>query len=147
MRTRTTSTEGPDHQHGGPGPSTQRATTSTEGRDLQSTDHRNGDPVHEPAGTTPGGPQPGGDDPGSSVIDRILSRAGTALDEGTTGHHHRDGDQRDLADRKALRRVGGLSTELDDVTEVEYRQLRLERVVLAGLSTSGGAREAEVSLR
>jgi hypothetical protein len=39
-----------------------------------------------------------------------------------------DGDQLDLADRNALRRVAGLSTELADVTEVEYRQLRLERV-------------------
>ena len=44
-----------------------------------------------------------------------------------------DGDQQDLADRQALRRVAGLSTELADVTEVEYRQLRLERVVLAGV--------------
>jgi len=30
-----------------------------------------------------------------------------------------------------LQRVDGLRTELTDVTEVEYRQLRLERVVLA----------------
>lgn len=57
-----------------------------------------------------------------------------------------DGDQYDLADRQALRRVAGLSTELTDVTEVEYRQLRLERVVLAGLSQSGAVHEAEVSL-
>ena len=57
-----------------------------------------------------------------------------------------DGDQEDLADRQALRRVAGLSTELQDVTEVEYRQLRLERVVLAGLSTSRDPHEAEVSL-
>ena len=35
----------------------------------------------------------------------------------------------DLEDRNALRRVAGLSTELADITEVEYRQLRLERVV------------------
>ena len=57
-----------------------------------------------------------------------------------------DGDQADLADRQALRRVAGLSTELQDVTEVEYRQLRLERVVLAGLSTSRDPHEAEVSM-
>ena len=44
-----------------------------------------------------------------------------------------DGEQLDLADRQALRRVAGLSTELEDVSEVEYRQLRLERVVLAGV--------------
>ncbi len=58
-----------------------------------------------------------------------------------------DGEQLDLADRHALRRVRGLSTELEDITEVEYRQLRLEKVVLAGLYTSGGAEEAENSLR
>jgi GTP-binding protein HflX len=57
-----------------------------------------------------------------------------------------DGDQLDLADRQALRRVAGLSTELEDVTEVEYRQLRLERVVLAGLWTGGSVEDAENSL-
>src|SRR5689334_18583819 len=62
----------------------------------------------------------------SAAIDRILSRAGTAVSEGETQHHDRDGEQSELSDRQALRRVGGLSTELQDVTEVEYRQLRLE---------------------
>ena len=57
-----------------------------------------------------------------------------------------DGDQLDLAERNALRRVAGLSTELEDVTEVEYRQLRLERVVLIGVWTSGTQVEAENSL-
>src|SRR6476659_4177721 len=52
----------------------------------------------------------------------------------------------DLADRQALRRVAGLSTELEDVTEVEYRQLRLERVVLIGVWTEGSSRDAENSL-
>ncbi|MEU7984063.1 GTPase HflX [Streptosporangium canum] len=52
----------------------------------------------------------------------------------------------DLAERQALRRVAGLSTELEDVTEVEYRQLRLERVVLVGVWTSGTATDAENSL-
>jgi GTP-binding protein HflX len=84
---------------------------------------------------------------GSRVVDRVLSRAGTAVAEGGTWHHERDGEQLDLADRQALRRVAGLSTELEDVTEVEYRQLRLERVVLAGLWTSGSAADAENSLR
>jgi GTPase len=58
-----------------------------------------------------------------------------------------DGEQLDLADRQALRRVAGLSTELQDVTEVEYRQLRLERVVLAGVWSEGTAEDAENSLR
>src|SRR5262250_328982 len=53
----------------------------------------------------------------------------------------------DLADRNALRRVAGLSTELADVTEVEYRALRLERVVLIGVWTEGTLAAAENSLR
>src|SRR5690348_2999284 len=53
----------------------------------------------------------------------------------------------DLADRHALRRVAGLSTELTDVTEVEYRALRLERVVLVGVWTEGTLESAENSLR
>ncbi|MDG4767061.1 GTPase HflX [Solwaraspora sp. WMMD406] len=52
----------------------------------------------------------------------------------------------ELADRHALRRVAGLSTELSDVTEVEYRQLRLERVVLVGVWESGSVTDAENSL-
>ena len=52
----------------------------------------------------------------------------------------------DLEDRSALRRVPGLSTELADVTEVEYRQLRLERVVLVGVWTDGSAAQADASL-
>jgi GTPase len=54
--------------------------------------------------------------------------------------------QQDLEDRQALRRVAGLSTELQDVSEVEYRQLRLERVVLVGVWTEGTLAEAETSL-
>ena len=61
--------------------------------------------------------------------------------------HGYDGDQFDREERTALRRVGGLSTELEDVTEVEYRQLRLERVVLAGVWTEGTATDAENSIR
>src|ERR1700760_4928386 len=51
-----------------------------------------------------------------------------------------------LEDRSALRRVAGLSTELADVSEVEYRQLRLERVVLVGVWTEGSAADANASL-
>ncbi len=60
-------------------------------------------------------------------------------DENSTG-------ARDLQDRAALRRVQGLSTELTDVTEVEYRQIRLETVVLVGVWTEGTLRDAERSL-
>ncbi|MDZ4249707.1 MAG: GTPase HflX [Candidatus Nanopelagicales bacterium] len=50
------------------------------------------------------------------------------------------------AERETLRRVPGLSTELRDVSEVEYRQIRLERVVLMGVWTTGTAADAENSL-
>ena len=52
----------------------------------------------------------------------------------------------ELEERHSLRRVAGLSTELTDVTEVEYRQLRLERVVLVGVWTEGSIADAENSL-
>ena len=53
----------------------------------------------------------------------------------------------DLEDRQALRRVAGLSTELEDITEVEYRSLRLEQVVLIGVWAEGSLASAENSLR
>ena len=53
----------------------------------------------------------------------------------------------DLEDRHALRRVAGLSTELQDISEVEYRALRLERVVLIGVWAEGSLASAENSLR
>ncbi|MEU8828237.1 GTPase HflX [Streptomyces sp. NPDC048636] len=77
-------------------------------------------------------------------------RADALMEEDVAWSHaideERDGDQYDRSDRAALRRVGGLSTELEDVTEVEYRQLRLERVVLVGVWTSGTVHDAENSL-
>ena len=77
--------------------------------------------------TEPYQPQPDDGSPWSNLADP------------TTG-------ERDLADRAALRRIGGLSTELADVTEVEYRQIRLERVVLVGVWTEGTVDDAERSL-
>jgi GTP-binding protein HflX len=82
-----------------------------------------------------------------AVLDRVLSRAGTAVAEGGTRATDYDGDQLEREERAALRRVGGLSTELEDVTEVEYRQLRLEKVVLVGLYSHGTGTDAEISLR
>ena len=81
-----------------------------------------------------------------SMIDRILGRDKkpnpTKVD--SSGF---DGDQLDLEERSALRRVGGLSTELQDISDVEYRQLRLEKVVLIGVWGRGTVLEAENSLR
>jgi GTP-binding protein HflX len=53
----------------------------------------------------------------------------------------------DLADRITLRRVDGLRTELQDVTEVEYRQLRIENVVLVGVYSQGNQEDAENSMK
>jgi len=52
----------------------------------------------------------------------------------------------ELEERGSLRRVAGLSTELADISEVEYRRLRLERVVLVGVWTEGSAEQARASL-
>ncbi len=51
--------------------------------------------------------------------------------------HEIEGEGFDLEDRQALRRIAGIRTDLEDISEVEYRQLRLERVVLAGVWTEG----------
>jgi GTP-binding protein HflX len=74
---------------------------------------------------------------------------GLQLDDAsaTDGFENTDGEQFDREDRAALRRVRGLSTELEDVTEVEYRQLRLENVVLIGVYSGGSVTDAETSLR
>lgn len=98
-----------------------------------------------------------------NVVDRVLARddarsAGytifgaregraDALQSDSHYEDNRDGDQFDREDRAALRRVQGLSTELEDVTEVEYRQLRLENVVLIGIYSSGTLADADNSLR
>lgn len=89
-----------------------------------------------------GAPDAGAPDRSGALAGRAL-----ALDEGEDGHTDADGDQDELAARHSLKRVQGLSTELEDMTEVEYRQLRLERVVLAGVWTEGSAEDAENSLR
>ncbi|MGO2745040.1 GTPase HflX [Microbacterium sp.] len=78
---------------------------------------------------------------------RVFGAAQALQNTSTAAYGDRDGDQWDLADRHALRRVGGLSTELEDVTEVEYRQLRLENVVLVGVYPQGAQADAENSLR
>jgi GTPase len=71
------------------------------------------------------------------------------LNHPASNHTAEDADagRLDLDDRHALRRIAGLSTELEDVSEVEYRALRLERVVLMGVWTEGSAADAEHSLR
>jgi GTP-binding protein HflX len=71
--------------------------------------------------------------------------SGYADEDPQTDLEQSSGDM-DLAERHALRRVAGLSTELEDISEVEYRQLRLERVVLVGVWTEGSPTDAENSM-
>ncbi|HRA76218.1 MAG TPA: GTPase HflX, partial [Propionicimonas sp.] len=57
-----------------------------------------------------------------------------------------DGEQSELADRHSLRRVAGMSTQLVDISEVEYRELQLERVVLVSVWTNGSEVDVDNSL-
>ncbi|MFT4147203.1 MAG: GTPase HflX [Micrococcaceae bacterium] len=76
-----------------------------------------------------------------AIVNRVIERSAqpkrsivlTPLEE---EHAQHDGLQQDLEDRRARRRIQTHSTELEDVTEVEYRQLRLEKVILAALRTT-----------
>ncbi len=77
----------------------------------------------------------------------LFGAGAQALQATGTADGSHDGDQFDREERAALRRVTGLSTELEDVTEVEYRQLRLENVVLIGVYSQGTLQDAENSLR
>ena len=54
-----------------------------------------------------------------------------------------DGDQLDLAERLSLKRVVGMSTQVEDISEVEYRKLQLERVVLVGVWSHGSEADVE----
>ncbi|MBO9578046.1 MAG: GTPase HflX [Microbacteriaceae bacterium] len=80
----------------------------------------------------------------------IVEERAQALQAGDDYLDTRDGEQLEREEREALRRVSGLSTELEDVTEVEYRQVRLENVVLIGVypgRSAQDAQDAENSLR
>ncbi|MEI6120588.1 MAG: GTPase HflX [Actinomycetes bacterium] len=69
------------------------------------------------------------------------------FDAAESDANYAESNQHDLQDRQALRRVAGLSTELQDISDAEYRQLRLEKVVLVGVWTDGTATDAENSLK
>ncbi|MBP2436140.1 GTPase HflX [Microbacterium amylolyticum] len=105
--------------------------------------------------TVPSGPAEHGDDAVERVLAREQRRSSArifgdaqALQDNSTAHSDdRDGDQLDREERRALRRVVGLSTELEDVTEVEYRQVRMENVVLVGVYSGHSLVDAENSLR
>jgi GTP-binding protein HflX len=88
------------------------------------------------------------DEPRNSDLFEELLResARVAADFDADESDYEVSSQPELADRHALRRVKGFSTELQDISEAEYRQLQLERVVLVGVWTEGSAEMAENSL-
>jgi len=83
-------------------------------------------------------------------IDALLKESAQAaadFDAAETKQEVWESNQADLQDRQALRRVAGLSTELQDISDAEYRQLRIEKVVLVGVWTEGTIQDAENSLK
>ncbi len=85
-------------------------------------------------------------DPLDLDIDQLLRESARVASEYDSTEND-ESQQQDLQDRQALRRVSGLSTELQDVNDAEYRQLRLEKVVLVGVWIEGTAVDAENSMK
>ncbi|MFL6159854.1 MAG: GTPase HflX [Marmoricola sp.] len=85
-----------------------------------------------------------------NLADELEATSGWDESDGPSGYGDEDPEETigsmELAERHALRRVVGLNTELEDISEVEYRQLRLERVVLVGVWTEGTVEDAENSM-
>ena len=75
------------------------------------------------------------------IVSRILSRHGTALASTAGEHEQREADDDGALEReaRAARRAVGPAAGPEDVSEVEYRRVRLERVVLVGLDLPGAA--------
>jgi GTP-binding protein HflX len=78
--------------------------------------------------------------------DLLRESARAAADFDADESDFEENAQQELSDRNALRRVKSFSTELQDISDAEYRQLQLERVVLVGVWTEGSAEMAENSL-
>ncbi len=78
--------------------------------------------------------------------DLLRESARAAADFDSDETEYEENEQQELSDRNALRRVKSFSTELQDISEAEYRQLQLERVVLVGVWTEGTAEMADNSL-
>jgi GTP-binding protein HflX len=80
-------------------------------------------------------------------FERLLQESARVAAEFDASEEDKNIDQsQELSERHALRRVQGFSTELQDISEAEYRQLQLERVVLVGVWTVGTIKDAENSL-
>ena len=80
-------------------------------------------------------------------FEQLLQESARVAAEFDASEEDKNIDQsQELSERHALRRVQGFSTELQDISEAEYRQLQLERVVLVGVWTEGTIKDAENSL-
>ena len=88
---------------------------------------------------------------GRSDANVLAESSEVLLDNGTHGVDFDPSGSEEWAERESrnqLKRVAGLG-ELQDITEVEYRKVRLERVVLVGVWSSAVTTQAkaEESLR
>ncbi|MCF2705703.1 GTPase HflX [Arcanobacterium haemolyticum] len=83
-----------------------------------------------------------------STVD-VHSRAGTALQDDPAYQGSWAGSDFDREERSSLQRVAGLDAGVarEEGVDIEYRQVRLERVVLVGLWMDGTLKDAEDSLR
>src|SRR5690625_2803131 len=105
---------------------------------INDTDHVTFDPVaDDPAGSN--GHAPSRSASGSTAVQHADAGRAARRRDPSIG-------ELQLEERSSLRRVAGLSTELQDVTDAEYRQLRLERVVLVGVWTEGSAAQADAAM-
>ena len=106
--------------------------------------------------------QAAGETTHDDVLSRVLSRANgpsSTVFRDLTQAEALDAEEHDAFDddmhairlereqRASLKRVGGLSTQLEDISEVEYREVQLENVVLIGVYSQGSLADAENSLR
>ena len=107
-------------------------------------------PGPDPAAPPDSGSRAGAAPSAEDIVSRILSRHGTALASTAGEHALREADDDGALEReaRAARRTAGSAAGPEDVSEVEYRRVRLERVVLVGLdlpaaaSAPAGARAA-----
>lgn len=92
-------------------------------------------------------PDASDDERARSIVARILARRGTALESTEGQDHSSDAGVLEREARAGTRRIQGLNNDREDISEVEYRQVRLERVVLVGLRTTQSEEEVDTSLR
>ena len=83
----------------------------------------------------------------NDVVARILARSAAALSSTAGQDNSGDAGALEREARAGTRRVDTGASDREDISEAEYRQVRLEKVVLVGLRTTQSEEEAENSLR